>query len=181
MAENQIAYKIVVDTSKAVQEIKDLEKEIARLKNELANTEQGTLGFDTLSSAVEGLEKKYNGLIQKAADAGDVIVKSADESTEAIKSVNQEAGKTEKGLKGLGETGKKVDIATPFKNYVKIGAAFTSSFAAAQSVFATFGADSEKISEAAAKAQSLLTVAIAAREVAEAVGIITTNSATVAT
>jgi len=178
---SNVVYEVAVDTSRAVEELITLEEEITRLRGELSKTKEGTEGFNTLSSAVEGLEKKYNGLIQNAVKSGDVIVKSADESTQAIKSVNQEASKTEKGLKGLGETAKKVDVSTPFKNYVKIGAAVTASFAAAQSVFSTFGADTKKIAEAAAKAQSLLTVAIAAREVAEAVGAATTVTATIVT
>lgn len=178
---NEVAYKIVVDTSKAVQEIKDLEKEIARLKKELSNTKEGALGFDTLSAALEGLQKKYDSLIQGAVKAGDIITESANESSEALKGVNDEASKTEKGLKNLGAEAKKVDVATPFKNYVKIGSAVTASFAAAQSVFAVFGADTKKIAEAAAKAQSLLTVAIAARETAEAIGAATTVTATLAT
>lgn len=181
MADNQVAYKVVVDTSKAVQDIKNLETEIARLKKELANTKEGSLGFQTLEAAIEGLEKKYDSLIQGAVKAGDIITQSAEESAQAIKEVNQEAGKTEKGLKNLDTTAKKVDVSTPFKNYVKIGSAVTASFAAAQSIFTTFGADASKIAEAAAKAQSLLTVAIAAREAAEAVGAATTVTATLAT
>lgn len=181
MADNQIAYKIVVDTSKAVAEIKDLEQQIGILKKELSNTKDGTVGFETLEAAITGLEKKYDTLIQTAIKSGDIITTNAKESAEAIKGVNTEADKTESGLKKLGDTSKKVDISRPFKEYVKIGSAITSSFAAAQSIYTVFGAESEQIAEAAAKAQGLLTVAIAAREVAEAVGIVTTNSATVAT
>jgi len=180
MAE-KLTYTINVCTSNAVQEIQNLEKEIARLKKELANTENATLGFDTLSSAIEGLEKKYDGLIQKAVEVGDITIVENKKSAEAVKELNKETEKTQKNIKGISNEIKKGDFTTPFKSFVKVGSAFTASFAAAQSIFATFGAESEEIAAAAAKAQSLLTVAIAAREAAEALGAVTTANATLAT
>jgi len=178
---NNVAYTIQVDTSKAVKDIIALEEQIAILKKELVGLKEGTEGFDTLSSAIKGLESNYNNLIQTAEKSGDIVVKSADESAEAVKAVGTAATNTEKSIGKLGEKSKKIDLSQPFKNVVKIGAAVTASFAAAQSVFTVFGADSTKIAEASAKAQALLTVAIAAREAAEAVGAGTTLSATIAT
>lgn len=67
------------------------------------------------------------------------------------------------------------------KSFVKIGSAITSSFAAAQAAISLFGNESEAVAQAAAKAQGLLTLALASREIAEAGAAVKTVVLTTAT
>ena len=67
------------------------------------------------------------------------------------------------------------------KSFVKIGSAITSSFAAAQAAISLFGSESDAVAQAAAKAQNLLTLALASREIAEAGAAVKTVVLTTAT
>ena len=67
------------------------------------------------------------------------------------------------------------------RSFVKIGSAITSSFAAAQAAISLFGSESEAVAQAAAKAQGLLTIALASREIAEAGAAVKTVVLTTAT
>lgn len=71
-------------------------------------------------------------------------------------------------LKNLQETieGKKLE--ETIGRYAKIGAGITGSFAAAQAALQLFGEESDNVAKAAADAQSVLTIALVGREVAEA-------------
>lgn len=180
MAKNEIAYRIVVDTSKAADEIRALEAEIARLKNELTGISEGTVAFDTVSQAVQGLETRLDGVIVEAQKTGDVIVNESQQASSALNNVSQTANKAGTSLENAGKKAQNISFEKGFQAFVKVGSAVTSSFAAAQAAIGLFGGDSTKVAEAAAKAQNALTIAIAAREIAEGLGAITTVKATIA-
>lgn len=65
--------------------------------------------------------------------------------------------------------------------FAKVGEGITASFAGAQAAISLFGTESEAVAEAAAKAQSLLTIALAARSAAEGVVAVRTVAANIAT
>jgi hypothetical protein len=65
--------------------------------------------------------------------------------------------------------------------FAKVGEAVTSSFAGAQAALSLFGAESDEVAKAAAQAQALLTVALAARSAAEGVVAVRTVAQTIAT
>jgi len=62
-----------------------------------------------------------------------------------------------------------------------VGEGITASFAGAQAAIALFGTESEAVAEAAAKAQAVLTIALAARSAAEGVVAVRTVAANIAT
>ena len=65
--------------------------------------------------------------------------------------------------------------------FAKVGEGITASFAGAQAAIALFGTESEDVAKAAAQAQGLLTIALAARSAAEGVVAVRTVAANIAT
>lgn len=81
--------------------------------------------------------------------------------------LTNEIKKAETQLIQLNKQAKGLTVQEKFEKFAKVGSAVTSSFAGAQAAVSLFGSDTEKVSEAAAKAQNLLTLALTAREIAE--------------
>jgi hypothetical protein len=105
----------------------------------------------------------------------------ADKETAAYKETEQAVNKLKGAVDAYnGSTGQK-NIENTAKSFVKIGSAITSSFAAAQAALSLFGTESEDVAKAAAKAQGLLTLALASREIAEAGAAVKTVILTTAT
>ena len=184
MAEKNIALKIRLDgVEYIINSVQSLEAAITKLKGELDSIPKSSDAYSAMSGVITGLENQMDNFTQQVVDNGDAITTAADKGTEAMGQLDSQTQKTNQSLEQTNETVVKSETKFDklFQNYVKIGSAVTSSFAAAQSVLATFGADTTEIAEAAAKAQSLLTVAIAAKQAAEAVEATTTVAATVAT
>jgi len=73
------------------------------------------------------------------------------------------------------------DLEKRVGSFAKVGEAVTSSFAGAQAALSLFGAESDDVAKAAAQAQALLTVALAARSAAEGVVAVRTVAQTIAT
>jgi hypothetical protein len=181
MAEKNVALELKVEgVNKIIQEVKDLQAEILRLKDILKGVEEGSDAYDTLSQSIQGLEGKLETVKITAQETGVVLENTGTEGAAAMNKVSDSATKAGNSIQDAGKKVKEVNFEKAFQSFVKVGSAVTSSFAAAQSVITTFGGDSTKVAEAAAKAQSLLTVAIAAREVAEGLGAATTVAATIA-
>jgi hypothetical protein len=182
MADKSIGYKIVVDTAQSVKNIQALEEQIKELKAELAGISQTSDAYDTLQAAIGGLEKQYEGLINKAIEAGEVTALSADETTAALEGTTQAADNASTALNNTGKTAQKTgsSLEGSLKAFVKFGAGIASAFAGAQAVVGLLGGESEELAAAATKAQNLLTLAITAKEIAEGNSAIATVTATIA-
>lgn len=144
MATNTIGLKIELNGFIGViTNIKQLEDELRKSKEDLKELEIGSNNFKVLTAEIRKAESQ---LIQ-----------------------------LNKAAKGL-------TVQEKFEKFAKIGSAVTSSFAGAQAAVQLFGSDTEKVSEAAAKAQNILTLALVGREIAEGVvaaSAVATTTATV--
>jgi hypothetical protein len=87
----------------------------------------------------------------------------------------------ESSLKDLNKAAEGLEFEQKLEAFARVGGAVTSSFAAAQAAVNLFGGDAEKVSEAAAKAQNLLTIALTARSIAEGAAGLKTVALTVKT
>jgi len=114
----------------------------------------------------------------------DTVVRSITELENAIKSAKEqltgeqlgsaqfkkltgEISKAEGKLKDLQKRAEGISLEKRIGDFTKFGAAITASFAGAVAAVNLFGADTEKVSKAAAAAQNVLTIALAARSAAE--------------
>lgn len=184
MAEKNIALKITLDgVQYIINSVESLESAIKKLKTELDSIPKSSDAYSAMSGVIQGLENQLQTFTEDAVQAGDAVSTAAEQGTESMKQLENQTNKTGESIKNADKEAESsgTNFEKLFKNYVKIGSAVTASFAAAQSVLATFGADTSEIAEAAAKAQSLLTVAIAAKEAAEGISAATTVTATLAT
>lgn len=180
MAQN-IALSITLNgVPQIINSVESLEEAIVKLKQELDTIPQSSDAYDILNQSIQGLERTLNQAKIDAQETGDAIQQAGQKGKQAMEGLGTETKKTGDQIKQAGNELKQSGFEKGFQSIVKVGSAVTSSFAAAQSILTTFGGDSTKIAEVAAKAQSLLTVAIAAREVAEGVGAATTVAATIA-
>ena len=143
MATNTIGLKIELNGFIGViTNIKQLEDELRKSKEDLKELEIGSQNFKVLTAEIRKAESQ---LIQ-----------------------------LNKAAKGL-------TVQEKFEKFAKIGSAVTSSFAGAQAAVQLFGSDTEKVSEAAAKAQNILTLALVGREIAEGIVAATAVATTTAT
>lgn len=98
-----------------------------------------------------------------------------------FKKLTTEISRAEVKLGDLRKTSEGIGLEKQLEGYGKLAGGITSSFAAAQAAVSLFGSDSTAVAEAAVKAQNLLTLALAARSIAE-IGVgISTVKATIAT
>jgi len=101
--------------------------------------------------------------------------------SQKFKDLQGEIRKAQNFAEDLNESIKPQDLEKRVGAYAKVGSAIVSSFAAAQTALSLFGAESEDVGKAAAKAQQVLTLALTAREVAEGAVAIKTVAANIAT
>jgi len=106
---------------------------------------------------------------------------TAELGTQAYSELEAQLTLVEGKLKNLKKASEGTDLERKLGDFAKVGAAITSSFAAAQAAVNLFGGDAEKVSQAAAQAQNLLTIALTARGVAEGIVGLKTVKTTIAT
>jgi len=98
-----------------------------------------------------------------------------------FKNLTNEIRTAESSLKDLNKAAEGLEFEQKLEAFARVGGAITSSFAAAQAAVTLFGGDAEKVSEAAVKAQNLLTIALTARSIAEGAAGLKTVALTVKT
>jgi hypothetical protein len=98
-----------------------------------------------------------------------------------FKQLTNEINTAQSSLKDLNKAAEGLESGKKLEAFARVGGAITSSFAAAQAAVTLFGGDSEKVAEAASKAQNLLTIVLTARSVAEGVAGLRTVALTIAT
>jgi hypothetical protein len=101
--------------------------------------------------------------------------------SEDFKKLSNEIKNADSQLKNLNEKAQGIKFEKKLQQFTQLGSTITASFAAAQAAIGLFGGESEKVAEAAAKAQNLLTIALVARELATAGTTLKTIANTVAT
>ena len=129
----------------------------------MANNIALTLTVNGTEQVIETIGDLELAIRQAKEELGKLKIGSAEFDTLRVK-VRQ----ADNQLKNLQETieGKKLE--ETIGRYAKIGAGITCSFAAAQAALQLFGEESDNVAKAAADAQSVLTIALVGREVAEA-------------
>ena len=129
----------------------------------MANNIALTLTVNGTEQVIETISDLELAIRQAKEELGKLKIGSAEFDTLRVK-VRQ----ADNQLKNLQETieGKKLE--ETIGRYAKIGAGITGSFAAAQAALQLFGEESDDVAKAAADAQSVLTIALVGREVAEA-------------
>lgn len=118
----------------------------------------------------EELLKDVNGLLD-----------NLDKGSEAFQKLSGEVETATKQFNALKKTSDPKFYENAFKNFAKVGSTITASFAGAQAAINLFGGDATRVSEAAAEAQNLLTLALAARQAAEGLTAIKSAANTVTT
>jgi hypothetical protein len=90
-------------------------------------------------------------------------------SQERLGELYRDLGKVEQGIESVGKTASQTQKQTEqnIASFIKLGGALTTGFAAAKSAFALFGSEGKDLQEAATKAQTLLTLGLAANAVAQ--------------
>ena len=179
---NEIALKIIIDgIPTIINSVETLEAAIIKLRGVVETTaDKSSDGFQVLESTLTALETKLSSVQSEAKQTGDAVSSSAQKGEDALDGMGNAASDAGKKIAKAGDEVKGVGFEKAFQSFAKVGSAVTSSFAAAQAAVGLFGGDTTKVAEAAAKAQQTLTLAIAAREVAEGVGALTTVKATIA-
>jgi hypothetical protein len=129
----------------------------------MANNIALTLTVNGTEQVIETISDLELAIRQAKEELGKLKIGSAEFDNLRVK-VRQ----ADNSLKNLQETieGKKLE--ETIGRYAKIGAGITGSFAAAQAALQLFGEESDDVAKAAADAQSVLTIALVGREVAEA-------------
>ena len=115
-------------------------------------------GIDTVITNISTLEEE----IRKAKED----LKELEIGSDLFKELSTEISVAEQKLRGLNDASKADAVKKNFESIIKASAAITATFAAATAAFSLFGDESVAQSEAAAKAQNLLTIAVAANTLA---------------
>lgn len=136
------------------------------LQLEIGGVKQNVSSINDLEKAIKGAKEQLAGL---------------DIGSQEFQKLSGEIRKAQNFAEDLNESLKPQELEKRVGAYAKVGSAIVSSFAAAQSAISLFGNESEDVARAAAKAQSILTIALTAREVAEGAVALKTVAANVAT
>jgi hypothetical protein len=133
----------------------------------------------TIGGVTESISniKQLEDAITKARDKLSGLSIGSDE----FRKLTNEIRTAQSSLKDLNKAAEGLEFDQKLEAFARVGGAITSSFAAAQAAVTLFGGDSEKVAEAATKAQNLLTIALTARSVAEGVAGLRTVALTIAT
>jgi hypothetical protein len=181
MAQNNIAFTITLNgIPTVISNVDELKAAIVSLKTELDGIDKSSDAYSALNGVVGSLEGRLKEVEAQAKQTGNTLEASVTAADSDVKNLNNDLDKTGQKVENVGKKTKEINFEKAFQSFAKVGSAVTSSFAAAQAAIGLFGGDTTKVAEAAAKAQNALTLAIAAREVAEGVGAITTVRATIA-
>jgi hypothetical protein len=116
-------------------------------------------GFNGVVTSIQQLEEE---LKKAKQDLNELEIGSNN-----FKTLQAEISRTEGKLIGLRKASEGIGLEKQLEGYGKLAGGITSSFAAAQAAVALFGSESTVVAEAAAQAQNLLTLALAARGIEE--------------
>lgn len=132
----------------------------------IGGVKQNITNIKELETAIKGAEEQLKGLTI---------------GSEGFKKLSSDVKNAKGVLEDFNESVKGQELEKRVGAFAKVGEGITASFAGAQAAISLFGTESEAVAEAAAKAQSLLTIALAARSAAEGVVAVRTVAANIAT
>ena len=131
-------------------------------------------GVEQTITSVQELEKSIK-------DARTALTTTFEGTQDELKVFNKQINDAQQSLDTLRNKKGSEENVKSIANLAKAGSAITSSFATASAAISLFGGDTEEVSKAAAQAQSILTIALGAREIAEGAVAVETMVANAAT
>jgi hypothetical protein len=131
-------------------------------------------GVEQTITSVQDLEKAIK-------DARTALGTTFSGTQDELKNFNKQINDAQQSLDTLRNKKGNEENIKSIANLAKAGSAITSSFTTASAAITLFGGDTEEISKAAAQAQSVLTIALGAREIAEGAVAVQTMVANAAT
>ena len=137
----------------------------------------------SLELQIGGVKKSVSSIneLEQAISEANKELKGLEIGSDAFNKLSGQIKKAKDTAEDLNESLKGQDVEKRVGAYAKVGSAIVSSFGAAQAAIALFGEENEEVAKAAAKAQSVLTIALTAREVAEGLVAVKTVAANIAT
>jgi hypothetical protein len=136
-----------------------------------------------LTLTIGGVKQNITNIkeLENAIKSAEEELKGLNIGSEGFKKLSTDVKNAKSVLEDFGESVKGQDLEKRVGAFAKVGEGITASFAGAQAAISLFGNESEAVAEAAAKAQALLTIALAARSAAEGVVAVRTVAANIAT
>jgi hypothetical protein len=136
-----------------------------------------------LNLVINGVKQNVNNIkeLEEAIKKAEETLKGLDIGSEQFKSLSTQVKQAKGVFEDFQESIKGQELEKRVGAFAKVGEGITASFAGAQAAIALFGNESEDVAAAAAKAQGLLTIALAARSAAEGVVAVRTVAANIAT
>jgi len=136
-----------------------------------------------LTLTIGGVKQNITNIkeLEAAIKSAEEELKGLNIGSEGFKRLSTDVKNAKSVLEDFGESVKGQDLEKRVGAFAKVGEGITASFAGAQAAIALFGTESEAVAEAAAKAQAVLTIALAARSAAEGVVAVRTVAANIAT
>ena len=136
-----------------------------------------------LTLTIGGVKQNITNIkeLEAAIKSAEEELKGLNIGSEGFKKLSTDVKNAKSVLEDFGESVKGQDLEKRVGAFAKVGEGITASFAGAQAAIALFGTESEAVAEAAAKAQAVLTIALAARSAAEGVVAVRTVAANIAT
>jgi DNA repair exonuclease SbcCD ATPase subunit len=136
-----------------------------------------------LTLTIGGVKQNIQNIneLEKAVKEAQEQLKGMEIGSEGFKKLSAEVKNAKGVIEDFGKSIKGEDLQKRIGAFAKLGEGITASFAGAQAAISLFGNESEAVAQAAAKAQSILTIALAARSAAEGVVAVRTVAANIAT
>ena len=136
-----------------------------------------------LNLTINGVKQNVKSIndLERAIASAQEELKGLEIGSEQFKKLTNEVNQAKSAFKDLEKSFEGQELEQRVGAFAKLGEGITASFAGAQAAISLFGNESEAVAEAAAKAQSVLTIALAARSAAESVVAVRTVAANIAT
>lgn len=131
-------------------------------------------GVEKVISSIEQLETAIN-------SAREQLRKTTIPGSAEFKALANDIRIADSRLRDLKKSSEGLEFEQKLEGFAKLGGSITAGFAAATAAVNLFGGDTEKVSQAAAQAQNVLTIALTARSVAEGVAGLRTVALTIKT
>jgi hypothetical protein len=137
----------------------------------------------SLNLTINGVKQSVSNInqLEEAVRSAQEELKGMDVGSESFKKLSRDVNQAKSVLKDFEKSVEGQELEQRVGAFAKVGESITSSFAGAQAAISLFGNESEDVALAAAKAQSVLTIALAARSAAEGVVAVRTVAANIAT
>ena len=137
----------------------------------------------SLNLTINGVKQSVSNInqLEEAVRSAQEQLKGMDVGSDSFKRLSRDVNQAKSVLKDFEKSVEGQELEQRVGAFAKVGESITTSFAGAQAAISLFGNESEDVALAAAKAQSVLTIALAARSAAEGVVAVRTVAANIAT